>query len=226
MTKPIRWGLGGLPPSVIRSLVMGFVTTYLSPDVSMFTNGAILVDADGQLRSDTDEPIPIVTARLGERGGYLVGDRDLYDRYSAQPHHVATAPGLAYAYMPDFKRSRKHIYHEGASIAELAASTGLPADALEQSVEQARAGGRPVALSRPPYFAMGPVRSLLVQTNGGLRVSPSMQVVDEEHRPIKGLYAAGNAGQGGILLMGYGHHLGWAFTSGRIAGRNAARCWA
>ena len=39
---------------------------------------------------------------------------------------------------------------------------------------------------------------------------------------IPGLYAAGSTGQGGLLLEGHGHHLAWAFISGRIAGRNAA----
>ena len=78
-------------------------------------------------------------------------------------------------------------------------------------------------ISNPPIFAMGPVHSLLVQTNGGLKVDTELRVVDAEGAPIPGLFAAGNAGQGGILLMGYGHHLGWAFTSGRLAGRNAAR---
>lgn len=224
LTTPIRWGLAHLPQPVIRSLVMGFVTTYLSPDVSMFANGAILVDAAGQLCSDSSEPIPIVTARLGERGGYLVGDRDVYDRYSREPHYVATAPGLAYAYMPDFKRSRRDIYHEAGTVAELAALIGVPAHALQESVDRACAGPKTAAPHRAPFFAMGPVRSLLVQTNGGLRVSPSLEVLDEDGQPIPGLYAAGNAGQGGILLMGYGHHLGWAFTSGRIAGRNAAHC--
>ena len=41
-------------------------------------------------------------------------------------------------------------------------------------------------------------------------------------QPIRGLYAAGVVGQGGLLLEGHGHHLAWAFISGRIAGRNAA----
>ena len=36
------------------------------------------------------------------------------------------------------------------------------------------------------------------------------------HGPI------GAVGQGGLLLEGHGHHLAWAFISGRIAGRNAA----
>ena len=39
---------------------------------------------------------------------------------------------------------------------------------------------------------------------------------------IAGLYAAGSNGQGGLLLEGHGHHLMWAFVSGRIAGRQAA----
>ena len=37
-----------------------------------------------------------------------------------------------------------------------------------------------------------------------------------------GLFAAGATGQGGLLLKGHGHHLAWAFTSGRRAGRSAA----
>ena len=36
-----------------------------------------------------------------------------------------------------------------------------------------------------------------------------------------GLYAAGSTGQGGLLLKGHGHHLAWAFVSGRRAGRRA-----
>jgi fumarate reductase flavoprotein subunit len=36
------------------------------------------------------------------------------------------------------------------------------------------------------------------------------------------LRAAGSTGQGGLLLKGHGHHLAWAFASGRRAGRFAA----
>ncbi|MCB1991379.1 MAG: FAD-binding protein, partial [Geminicoccaceae bacterium] len=57
---------------------------------------------------------------------------------------------------------------------------------------------------------------------GGLRVDQRLRVLDGERRPIAGLYAAGSCGQGGLILNGHGHHLGWAFTSGRLAGQNAA----
>jgi succinate dehydrogenase/fumarate reductase flavoprotein subunit len=59
-------------------------------------------------------------------------------------------------------------------------------------------------------------------TEGGLAVNDRLQVLGENDLPIAGLYAAGSVGQGGMMLMGHGHHLGWAFTSGRLAGRNAA----
>ena len=49
-----------------------------------------------------------------------------------------------------------------------------------------------------------------------------MEVLDERGSVIRGLYAAGSTGQGGVLLEAHGTHLCWAFTSGRIAGRNAA----
>jgi FAD binding domain len=57
---------------------------------------------------------------------------------------------------------------------------------------------------------------------GGLRVNERLQVLSKAGEPIEGLYAAGSVGQGGVLLEGHGHHLGWAFTSGRLAGRHAA----
>lgn len=223
LTRTIKWGLATLPPSMIRALLMGFVTTYLSPDLSLFKHGALLVDTDGTLRSDTDQPIPLVCAGLGDAGGYLIGDQRLYEKFSSAPHHVATAPGVAYAYMPDFARSRKDIFHTAPTIAELAKRIGVGPETLEASVVQANDSGLSGDVRQGPFFAMGPVRSLLVQTNGGLKVNRDLAVLDGDDQPIAGLFAAGNAGQGGVLLMGYGHHLGWAFTSGRIAGRHAAQ---
>ncbi len=59
-------------------------------------------------------------------------------------------------------------------------------------------------------------------TDGGVAVNDRLQVLGSRDAPIAGLYAAGLIGMGGVLLEGHGHHLGWAFTSGRLAGRNAA----
>lgn len=48
-------------------------------------------------------------------------------------------------------------------------------------------------------------------------------MLDESGSPVSGLYAAGGAAQGGMLLKGHGLHIAWAMTSGRIAGETAAR---
>ncbi|MER5181247.1 FAD-dependent oxidoreductase [Streptomyces sp. NPDC002896] len=222
LTLPIRWGLRHLPGWLVRSLMMGFVTTYLSPREALFEHGAILVDAAGALRSGADENINLTVARLGVDGGYIIGDRALYERFSRDPHYVATAPGVAHAYLPDFRRARKDVYAEAPTLDGLARRIGVPADALTAAVRKAGSCAAGRELDQPPYFALGPVRAYLIQTNGGLRISERMEVLSASGDPIPGLYAAGNAGQGGLALYGHGHHLGWAFTSGRIAGRQAA----
>jgi fumarate reductase flavoprotein subunit len=66
------------------------------------------------------------------------------------------------------------------------------------------------------------VRSVFVHNEGGLAVDSRHRVLGAQDQPIPGLYAAGATGQGGLLLKGHGHHLAWAFVSGRRAGRFAA----
>jgi predicted oxidoreductase len=83
-------------------------------------------------------------------------------------------------------------------------------------------GNRP-QFGGAPYIVPESVRSVFVHSNGGLAVDREHRVLGEDDQPIPGLYAAGATGQGGLLLKGHEHHLGWAFTSGRRAGHNAAR---
>ena len=59
-------------------------------------------------------------------------------------------------------------------------------------------------------------------TDGGLAINEQFQILGENEQPIPGLFGAGIVGLGGMMAEGHGHHLGWAFTSGRLAGRNAA----
>src|SRR5690606_4085584 len=101
----------------------------------------------------------------------------------------------------------------------------IPAGALSNTLERCTkeigwdSGGR---LPTPPFHALGPVQPYVLTTHGGLRVSEQLEVLGAGGAPIRGLFAAGSSGRGGVLLPGHGHSLGWAFTSGRVAGRNAA----
>jgi hypothetical protein len=152
-------------------------------------------------------------------------DGAIAERFTAWPHFISTAPGVAYAYIGDYRRNRRDICHEGQSVAELAGRIGVPAGKLEDTIVRSNAAqvaaGRP-ALTRAPWIALGPIKAYTVLTDGGLAVTERLEVTGRDGQPIPGLYAAGSTGQGGVLLMGHGHHLGWAFVSGRIAGRNAA----
>jgi fumarate reductase flavoprotein subunit len=81
------------------------------------------------------------------------------------------------------------------------------------------------ALRTPPYYA---VRCYLcfLTTIGGIKINPHMEVLNNQDKPIPGLYAGGDT-TGGWESDTYCIHLsgsafGFAVNSGRIAGENAA----
>lgn len=162
-----------------------------------------------------------------DRVAFIVFDDRLARRFSEWPYFISTAPGIAYAYLADYRRNRRDIYAWAPTVAGLATRLGIPVHALESTVDEYNGvvdGGKDLGpgLKVPPYHALGPAKSWIVLTDGGLAVTPRMEVVDERGDIIPGLYAAGSTGQGGVLLEGHGMHLCWAFTSGRLAGRNVA----
>ncbi|MCX7962063.1 MAG: FAD-dependent oxidoreductase [Burkholderiales bacterium] len=210
----IAWALERLPARLLRPFVMRFVTTALAPSPALFEAGALLVNRRGERFCDERErPAHRLADEPGQEA-YIVLDAPLARRFSAWPDFVSTAPGVAYAYLPDYRRSRPDIYREAATLAALADKLGVRAATLVASVAE--------RLREPPYVALGPVRPVFVHSEGGLAVDERHRVLDSRARPIPGLYAAGATGQGGLLLKGHGHHLAWAFVSGRRAGRFAA----
>ncbi|SAK95777.1 tricarballylate dehydrogenase [Caballeronia hypogeia] len=216
----MQWSMKHLPDAILRPFLMKFLTTALAPALALFEDGALLVNARGERFGDeTDKP----AYRLPDQPdgvGYIIIDGRIAERYSAWPHFISTAPGVAYAYLADYRRNRPDVYREADSIEGLAAATGMNAAALAESVKSASG---PRTLSRAPYIALGPVRAVFVHAEGGLMVDESHRVLDAGGAPIGGLRAAGSTGQGGLLLKGHGHHLAWAFASGRRAGRFAAQ---
>lgn len=124
------------------------------------------------------------------------------------------------------------------SVEALAAATGLPGDALANTlaeVARCAAGkardpfgrdfsGKPMLA--PPYFAIK-VTGALFHTQGGLAVDPDARVVAAGGNPLPNLFAGGGAARGvsGAHVWGYlsGNGLLAAVTLGRIAGRSAAK---
>ncbi|AMM31865.1 fumarate reductase [Sinomonas atrocyanea] len=141
---------------------------------------------------------------------------------------------------------------EGATLPELAAKIGVPADALVATVERFNAfavqGEDPdfhrgetaydrywgdadnlwpnpslAPLERGPYYAMEVVNGAF-GTNGGVSTDGSARVLDVDGAPIPGLFAVGNATESAYAAgyPGAGATLGPLMTMGYLAGRTIA----
>jgi fumarate reductase flavoprotein subunit len=215
----MQWSLEHVPMALLRPFMMKFLTTMLAPAPALFDDGARLVNQRGERFGDERERPAWRLPDQPDKVGWIVIDGRIARRYRAWPHFISTAPGIAYAYLDDYRRNRADVFTEAASVPALAARLGLAVDSLQQAC--AADGDRP-ALVEPPFIALGPLRSVFVHAEGGLRVDEQHRVLGSQGAPIEGLRAAGSTGQGGLLLKGHGHHLAWAFASGRRAGRFAA----
>lgn len=219
--KTMRMVLEHAPNGLLRPFVLRFTVTSMAPELDLFAKGALLVDRLGERVAGAPPTLGLKIAGHPDKIGYVLLDAGLARRFSAWPDFISTAPGVAYAYFDDFRRTRPDIFHKAESIQALAAKLGMDPERLGSSVSAHNAEA-PARLETAPFYALGPAKSYIVLTDGGLAVNDRLQVLGEGDRPIPGLYAAGSAGQGGLMLKGHGHHIGWAFTSGRIAGRLAA----
>ncbi|HLY34467.1 MAG TPA: FAD-dependent oxidoreductase [Jatrophihabitantaceae bacterium] len=125
----------------------------------------------------------------------------------------------------------------GATLAELAAATGIDPVALETTVEQWNADverGRDSAFEKPakqllpiataPFYAAEIRPAIVGMTFTGLRSDHESRLLDRAGRAIPGLFAAGEitGGLQGQVYAGGGTSIGNAVAFGRIAGRVAA----
>ncbi|GAB3042676.1 FAD-dependent oxidoreductase [Sediminivirga luteola] len=231
----LAWG-ARQAPRVTARVARGALTSWMAPSAAMIDHGAILVSRHG--RRLADESVESAQARATARSGgpaYLVFDHAVAQLFSGWPHPVSTFPGVAYAYVPDYRRLRPDVYHEAPSLHGLAARIGAEADVLGDTVQRwnsAVAGGQDLEFGRkpprrgidqPPYYALGPLHPFVTLADGGLTVDPDLRVLRPDGSAIPGLRAAGSAGQGGLQLVNHGLHIAWAVVSGRRAGTLSAR---
>lgn len=230
ITAPMQFALNNLPLKLFRPFITKFMTASLAPEPSLLRAGAILVNHDGRRFADELNKPEVQVANQPGKEAFIVFDRKLGELFQAWPNFVSTAPGIAYAYLDDYRGTRKDLYHRASTIEGLAKDIGVPFASLRRSIDEhnstlATAGGSDdtrTPILEGPFYALGPVQSWIVLTDGGLAVNAHHQVLKTDGSAIRGLYAAGSTGQGGVILAGHGHHIGWAMTSGRRAGRFAA----
>lgn len=235
VSRAMRFVVERLPKRLLAVVLRGALTSWVGPNNTMYGAGAILVDDAGRrvANEDSDKELARGVAAGGNRA-YMVFDAALAQKFSAWPNPVSTFPGVAYAYVQDYKSYRPDMYHQGSTLRELADKTGIDADGLARTVERFReyaaAGSDPefgrtrfgAGLGAGPYYALGPMNAYITLADGGLAVDTELRVTESGGSPVPGLWAAGSTGQGGLQLLNHGLHIGWAMVSGRIAGRNVA----
>jgi succinate dehydrogenase/fumarate reductase flavoprotein subunit len=215
-----RW----LPGWLLRPFMMRFLTTVLGPSQRLFEEGAILVNLEARRFCDELTKPAAEVPRQPYKIAFIVFDQQVAQKFRKWPNFVSTAPGISYAYLSDYRHTRKDIFRRARTIEGLAIAMGVPAQTLERTIADYNSSGRGPrpAIERGPYCALGPLKSYCVFSDGGLAVDERLRVLGADGSPIDGLFACGSVGQGGLLLEGHGHHLAWAFVSGRIAGQSAA----
>lgn len=189
-------------------------------------------------------------------GGYQVNSLGLrfsneVRGYSEQAVEVIAQPGRVAWDIYDEARERPILgfadyeairslggIRKAASLRELAALLGIPADALERTNaevdgfrcnEKPDRWGRKFSGTQPlqaPFCAVKVIGALF-HTQGGLVIDPSARVLRPDRTPLPNLFAGGGAARGlsGPSNWGYfsGGGLLTATTLGRIAGASAAR---
>jgi len=200
------------PSWMLKPLITSLLIAHMSPSERLFQEGAILVDLDGIRLDAAGAAASLAAAR--EATGFIVLDERIARLFTRYPYFISTAPGIAYAYFPDYARGRPDIVHRAATVHALAQGLGVPADRLRASIGQ---------LDSARLIALGPVHAMLTTVEGSLAIDEHCRVLREDGEPVDGLYAAGSVGQGGMPLKGHGLHIAWALTSGRIAGEMVAR---
>ena len=236
VAKVMKLAVERLPKRVLTWFARSALTSWVAPTAKLFPAGAIVVSSAGR-RFANEQAVRVLSRTLVDEPDnrcYIVFDSVVAERFSSWPNPISTFPGMAYAYLQDYKKFRPDVIHEAATITGLASQLGVPAAALTATLEEwneSVSAGADAAFARVdlgegvhvgPFYALGPLGAFVTLTDGGVVVDEQCRVLGSDDVPIPGLHAAGSTGQGGLLLRNHGLHIAWAMTSGRIAGRSAA----
>ncbi len=181
-------------------------------------NGAILINKDGKrFYNELETRDNVSAAILKQKDGiaYLFFDSDMQKSLKATNKYI-----------------KQSYCVSGATIDEVAGKMGVPAAALQASLDAWKAGmaahkdafGRadmPRNLDQAPFYAIA-VTPAVHHTMGGIKIDPLTQVYSTKGQVIPGLFAAGEV-TGGVHG---GNRLGGnaqadIVTFGRIAGQQA-----
>jgi fumarate reductase flavoprotein subunit len=210
-----------VPQFAIRALIRRLLVTWQHPEDSLFKDGAILVNHNGERFCDeTAWPErEISVAAQPQKECFILLDERLIDRYSEWPNFISTAPKIAYAYVRDYLKLRPDIAVEASTLRALALKQNIPVDRLQATVDSYNSTDSARQLAGKRWVLLGPAKAWFTTTEGGAAINLNCQVLGRDGQTIDGLYAVGQTGLGGQILWGHGLHIAWAITSGRLVGK-------
>jgi len=205
---------------------------------------SIWVNAEGRrfvTERGIDRYVFPAVMRQQPSGHWAIYDDDDKQGFSILSPHFVTAEGLDTEKIQRLFVDNPEATRTGATLEELAAAAGFPADALVETVRRYNeqiANGESTdidglepestppefTIDTPPYYAT----QLYLMANksaGGISVDLDTHALDAEGNPVPGLFAAGEVtGSAGINgLNGLdGMFTGPAILTGRVAGRTVA----
>jgi hypothetical protein len=94
----IAWAMRALPQRILRPFLMKFLTTVLGPSPALFSEGAILINRQGERFVDELSAPASALARQTPNEAYIGFDQTFAHKFSRWPNFVSTAPGIGYAY--------------------------------------------------------------------------------------------------------------------------------
>ena len=125
--------------------------------------------------------------------------------------------------------------HQASSLNEIERARGFPPGTLQKTVDafnRYATGQQPDPFGRrgdaqplqgDTWLLLGPAKAYFSGSEGSVAINRRFQVLDQQGEPIPGLYAVGQNGLGGQILLAHGFHIAWAMTSGRLAGQMLAK---
>ncbi len=207
-----------MPQFLMSMMIKRLLVTWQHPENALFTEGAVLVNQNGdRFCQETESPQrEIELAKQPGKIGYILLDQRLIEKFSQWPNFISTAPKIGYAYVADYLKLRSDVAVQGSSLAEVAGKRNIPVEQLQKSAEE---GG----LTKGLWVLLGPAKAYFTITEGGVVINKKFMALDSKGDPIPGLYAVGQNGLSGQILWGHGLHIAWAMTSGRLVGKQLAK---
>lgn len=202
------------------------------------TTGTMLVNLEGKRFANESGTHASLFGEMKKQGRvFMIMDQAAYDAYiAATVDKYFTSEQLAQWEAEN--GSGVTVFAHGDTIEEVCATVGMNAEGLKAEIAKftefvnkgvdedfGRAVSIPLSAEGPYYLVEQCLR--YSTTMGGLTINADLQLVDGLNQPIPGLYAAGEV-IGGVFGKNFppSSGVGWALTSGMLAGESIAEALA